>query len=235
MNEISKLSNSLERTLKDSDLHNLTEEVGEVALDSLLEEGVLKDIPIIGMISGLTKTALNIQDQLFLKKIIRFLTELRNIDPKERNRLISKIDDSEKFDIKVGEKLLYIIDKCDDHISSKYLAKLFKAFLKEEINYSEFLRGAVIIQNIFTEDLKYFLTKKVEEIEKEIEPTDSIPDIANNLVNAGLCAMITDKVRVEDQWDHDMSEKYIVKGGSTIIYLTEIGNTIKLVLGKPTE
>jgi hypothetical protein len=231
MNDINKLSNSLEKTLKDSDLHSFTEGVGEVALDSLLEEGVLKDLPIIGMISGLTKTALNIQDQLFLKKIIRFLTELRNTDYKERNRLITKIDKSEEFEIKVGEKLLYIIDKCDDHISSVYVAKLFRAFLNGEIDYSEFLRGATIIQNIFEEDLKFFLNSKVEELEKEIKAIDPIPDMENNLVNSELCAMITDEVRVEDQWDHEMPDKYIVEGGNTIIYLTDFGHKIKQLLG----
>lgn len=230
MSEINKLSYSLERTLKDSDLHSLTEGVGEVALDSLLKEGVLKDLPIVGMISGLTKTTLNIQDQLFLKKIVRFLTELSDTDSNERNRLITKIDESEEYEIKVGEKLLYIIDKCDDHLSAEYVAKLFRSFLNEETNYSEFLRGATIIQNIFAEDLKFFLSKKVEELEKEIKPTDSIPDIENNLVNAGLCAMITDEVSVEDEWDHDMREKYRVEGGSTIVYLTDIGYKIKQVL-----
>jgi hypothetical protein len=231
MSDINKLSYSLERTLKDSNLHSLTEEVGEVALDSLLKEGVLKDLPIVGLISGLTKTALNIQDQLFLKKIIRFLTELSDTDSNERNRLITKIDESEEFEIKVGEKLLYIIDKCDDHLSSEYVAKLFRSFLNEEIDYSEFLRGATIIQNIFSEDFKFFLSKKVEELEKEIEPTESISDVENNLVNAGLCVMITDEIKVEDEWDRDMHQKYRVEGGSTIFYLTNIGYKIKQVLG----
>jgi len=231
MSDINKLSYSLERTLKDSNLHSLTEEVGEVALDSLLKEGVLKDLPIVGLISGLTKTALNIQDQLFLKKIIRFLTELSDTDSNERNRLITKIDESEEFEIKVGEKLLYIIDKCDDHLSSEYVAKLFRSFLNEEIDYSEFLRGATIIQNIFSEDFKFFLSKKVEELEKEIEPTESISDFENNLVNAGLCVMITDEIKVEDEWDRDMHQKYRVEGGSTIFYLTNIGYKIKQVLG----
>lgn len=228
MKEIDELSNSLERTLKNSDLHNLAEGIGEITLDSLLEEGVLKDLPIIGIISGLAKTALNIQDQLFLKKIIRFLTELSNTDPKERNRLITKIDNSNEFEIKVGEKLLYIIDKCDDHRSAEYVAKLFRAFLNEELDYSDFLRGSAIMQNIFRADLEFFINNRVEDLEKEIHPTESISDIDNNLVNSGLCAMITDKVRVNDQWDHDrIAQQYIVSGGGTIIYITDIGYKIK--------
>lgn len=200
MNKVEKVSNSFTDTLKDSDLHAL----GEFTLDSLLEEGVLKEVPVIGTISGFTRTALNIQDRLFQKKLIHFLTELSNTDPKKRNRLITKIERDENYEIKVGEKLLYIIDKCDDHKSSKYIAKLFRAFLKEEISYSEFLKGATVIQNIFIEDLKYFLEKKREYFEKEIRPTESIPDSFDDLVNAGLCAKVTDQVRVEDETDPDI-------------------------------
>jgi hypothetical protein len=43
--------------------------------------------------------------------------------------------------------------------------------------------------------------------------------------------MITDEVRVEDQWDHEMPDKYIVEGGNTIIYLTDFGHKIKQLLG----
>lgn len=229
MNKIGKVSSSLTETLKVSDLHAL----GEFSLDRLLEDGVLKDVPIIGTISGIAKTALNIQDRLFQKKLIYFLTGLSNTDPKKRNRLITKIEKDEEHEIKVGEKLLYIIDKCDDHKSAQYISKLFRAFLNEEFNYSEFLRGATIIQNIFIEDLKFFLEKNKEYFEKEIRPTESVPDTFDDLVNAGLCAKVTDQVSVEDETDPDMNQRYRVEGGNAYYYLTDIGKKIKQVLNEP--
>jgi hypothetical protein len=68
-----------------------------------------------GTVIGLGKTAMGIKESLFLKKIIYFISELENISATKRHEMFEKIDNSRKFRTKVGEKLLYIIDKCDDH------------------------------------------------------------------------------------------------------------------------
>lgn len=103
MNEIKKLSNSLEQTLKDSDLQSVTIDLAETFSDTLLNDGLLKDIPIIGTIVGLTKTAISLNDRLLIKKLIYFISELNDIDQPRREKLISEIDKSETQKIKVGE------------------------------------------------------------------------------------------------------------------------------------
>jgi hypothetical protein len=110
MSELNKLSDSLEHTLKDSDLQNVTISLAEVFTDSLMENGIAKDIPIIGTVIGLGKTAVGVKESLFLKKVIYFISELSNIEASKRHEMIDKIDRSGKFRIMVGEKLLYIIE-----------------------------------------------------------------------------------------------------------------------------
>src|SRR5690554_6287856 len=92
MNEIKKLSNSLEQTLKDTDLQSVTIDLAESFSDTLLNDGLLKDIPIIGTIVGLTKTAISLNDRLLIKKLIYFISELNDIDQTRREKLISEID-----------------------------------------------------------------------------------------------------------------------------------------------
>jgi hypothetical protein len=70
MSELNKLSNSFCHTLKDSDLQNVTIGLAEVFADRLIEEGIAKDIPIIGTVIGLGKASMGIKEILFLKKII---------------------------------------------------------------------------------------------------------------------------------------------------------------------
>jgi len=94
MSEINNLSSSLEHTLKDSDLQNVTVSLAEVFADSLMEDGIAKDIPIIGTVIGLGKTALGIKESLFLKKVIYFISELKNISASKRREMIDKIDQS---------------------------------------------------------------------------------------------------------------------------------------------
>lgn len=231
MNEIKKLSNSLEQTLKDSDLQSVTIDLAETFSDTLLNDGLLRDIPIIGTIVGLTKTAISLNDRLLIKKLIYFISELNDIDQTRREKLISEIDKSETQKIKVGEKLLYIIDKSDDHYTAKYIAVLFKAFLNEEINYSQFLRCSAIIQKLLIQDLEQFIDTEIKHIETSITQYDKgISDFQNSLITSGICATETERVSVRDQDDYKMSDKYMVEGGDLIIYFTEIGHTLKKVL-----
>lgn len=92
MNGIKKISNSFEQTLKDSNLLNVSIGIAETLSDSMLDDGLLKDIPVIGTIVGLGKTSIKITDLLFLKKVISFLSELEDVSIKDRKEMIDKID-----------------------------------------------------------------------------------------------------------------------------------------------
>ncbi len=231
MNELNKLSHSLENTIKDSDLQNVTSELAETFTDSILNDGLLRDIPIIGTIVGLGRVALNLNERLLVKKIISFISEIKDIDQKKRQKLIHSINNSEKNKLKVGEKLLYIIDKCEDHIKVKFIATLFAAFLEETITYSEFLRGTDIVQKIFIHDLEHFIMTDTKDIEIKITVYDKgISDFHNSLISTGICATEIERVSISDQDDWKINEKYIVDGGDTIIYLTKIGTTLKKIL-----
>jgi len=228
MNEIKKLSNSLEETLKDSNLQNVTIELAETFTDSLLNEGLFREIPIIGTIIGLTKASLGLNERLLIKKLIYFIAELKDIDIEKRHKLISKIKSSEKQRISVGEKLLYIIDKSDDHITAKYIAILFSSFLNEKITYSEFLRCSTTIQKLLIQDLEQFIETNTEDLETKITQYDKgLSDFQNSLIISGICATEIDRVSVRDQEDYKMRDKYVVEGGDMLIYLTEIGHTLK--------
>jgi len=73
------------------------------------------------------KASIGIKEIMFLKKIIYFISELKNISITKRYEMIDKIDTSGEFKTRVGEKLLYIIDKCEDHEKSQLIAILFSA------------------------------------------------------------------------------------------------------------
>lgn len=227
MDQIENISQSFDEALKDPDLHHAIQKLSKIRAKELIEDGLLDSIPLLNSIVSITKTGINIHDRLFLKKITHFLSNLSDIDHEKRMRLISKIDSSKEFDIKVGEKLIYIIDQSSDHVSAEYIARFFRCFLTDKITYSEFLRGATVIQKVYIEDLKEFLNTPFEKITEPIKPEDNIPDEILNYINAGLCGMITNRIQVNDQPDFSYREKFTVKGGDTKIYITLIGHLIK--------
>ncbi|NOZ11583.1 MAG: hypothetical protein GXP09_11150 [Gammaproteobacteria bacterium] len=235
MSEINTLSKSFERTLKDSNLHNVSISLAEVLTDSLMDEGVAKQIPIIGTVIGLGKTAVGIKESLFLKKIIYFISELNDISTEKRQEMINKIDTSGKFKTRVGEKLLYIIDKCDDHEESQIVACLFSAFLSGRISYDEFLRASHIISQVIFDDLRWFVEEGWKESDKwkyryGLRDDCLTVEEAGNIASTGLVKIISPEVSVRDQDDHKMSDPYIVEGSKLCVEVSDIGKKISEIL-----
>lgn len=236
MSELNKLSNSFSQTLKDSDLQNATIGLAEVFTDSLIEDGIARDIPIIGTVIGLGKASMGIKEILFLKKIIYFISELKNISAAKRHEMIDKIDKSGKFRTKVGEKLLYIIDKCEDYEKSQIIALLFSAFLSERISYDEFLRASHIVDQVILEDLKWFVESGWENEDGwkyRVEDRDDhlTLDEAGNIATSGLFELVSPDVMVRDQDDwKKTSEPYIVEGSELTVRISDIGKKIKGIL-----
>lgn len=236
MSELNKLSSSLDHTLKDSDLQNVTIGLAEVFADSLIEDGIARDIPIIGTVIGLGKASMGIKEILFLKKIIYFISELKNISATKRYEMIDKIDKSGKFRTMVGEKLLYIIDKCEDHEKSQVIALLFSAFLSERISYDEFLRASHIVDQVILEDLKWFIEcgwEKDDGWKYRVEDRDDHLTLneAGNIATSGLVELVSPDVMIRDQDDwKKASEPYIVEGSELTVRISEIGKKIRDIL-----
>lgn len=228
-----KISISFGETLVKSDLTNVSIELLESVLDdTLFEQGLLREIPIINTLIGLGKTANSIQNYLFTKKILGFLTELSKVSKEKRGKMISKIDSDPKYNQSVGSKLLFIIDNSQDHLSAIQISKLFVAFLEEKITYTEFCKAALIINKVDYYDLEIFLGMPSEKWGKNGSGGYGLEEVDNFLINAGLCSAETGPVTVEDQDDWKSSEKYIVRGGETIVHQTLIGRKIYEILSE---
>lgn len=171
MCNIKQCSDALTTSLIDSDLSGIPADLLETSIDQYLDEGVLQDIPIVKTFMGLIKTGRNIKDKLFLKKIITFLQNLQDVDVKKRQEMIEEIDGSSQYQLKVGEKLLYILDHCEDYEKASYIAKLFKCFINEQIDYFHFNILVDLINNMPTVILRHFLAVDIDrpqEINREI-------------------------------------------------------------------
>jgi hypothetical protein len=230
LEELNTINSTFSETLKNSDLQNVSEDLAEALLDSVLQEGILKDIPVIGTVVGLGKTAISIKDHLFLKKIFSFLKGISQVPPEKRREMIDFVNTSANQKIKVGEKLIYILDKCDDFIDAKYIAQLFCAFLEKKISYLEYLQGAGIIQSISNADLEYYLNTDIFKFQIEASSEEQPNEDILPFVNVGICGVGYNPISVDDQDDIDSHERYRVHGGEAVIWVTSIGKLLKEIL-----
>jgi hypothetical protein len=119
---------------------------------------LLREIPVVGSLLGIGRMAATIADRLFIKKLCHLLHELESVPVAQREKMIAGINDSPHTEVKVGETLRYIIDRCLDHVASRHIGRLFKAYLEGNIEYETFLRLAACIDRLLANDLECFLS-----------------------------------------------------------------------------
>jgi len=230
-NEKPNLSKSLGRTLIQSDLSKVTGSVLESLVEEeFIENEIVKSIPIVNTLFGIGKTYKSVKEILFSQKLVSFLTELSSIDLNRRQEMINKIDSDPKYNQKIGNKLLHIIDNSQDYLTSKYIGKLFASFLKGELDYPEFCKASLILNRIDYYDLQEFLQIPDEAYGQNGTEGLGLEEIDNFFIIAGLCSSETNVPEVYKTQNNNYEEVYEISGGESKIYRTLIGNKIYQIL-----
>lgn len=146
------LGESLVHTITNSELASVAGDIAEVALDSVLVDGVLKDLPIIGSFVGLLQTGATVKDYFFFKKLLSFLKELSSIPMNERTRMLEKMQE-ENFTENIGEKLLIVLDRFESSKKAQLLGMAFKIFVEETITPDEFWRVSFVLERLPLNDV----------------------------------------------------------------------------------
>ncbi len=183
-----KLTNEFKNSLIYNAGDTLTDYL-EVGIDSFIEDGILKDIPIIKSITAGLKLAKNIHDRNLLKQLLSFIGELNNgtISEEQLNEYKSTIENnSKKCEEELGKVLLYLNSFIDKE-KSFMLAKLFKQYIKQEINWNEFCEFAEIINRLFIQDLQILKRIKDRDIDLMFSREDEFR--AERLYSLGLVGM----------------------------------------------
>lgn len=225
MSNVNDVPASLTKTLANSDLREVTTSIAESIIDSTMNDGILKEVPILGTLVGLSKTVGKIKEALFIKKVVYFINEVKDVPPEQREKIVREIDMSEKYRLKLGEKLMYILDKADDHEKSQLIGRLFKSFLLEEIDYDTFLRCSVVIDRSIMEDLYYFIDADWEQL--------SIEE-AGDYINWRLFEIEPMRIEISQNYKpsgyDDEVPQYAIKGADMNAKITFVGKTLRRVL-----
>lgn len=153
MEKVINPSFNLEKALKNSSLTGVATEYSEIVYDSILKDGVLKDIPVVGAILGGVQFANSIQKYFITKKLCKFFFELRDIPEEVRRKKIDEINNSKKYSSSVGEMIFELLDKIESDGKPEIVGKLFKAVIEEKIEYKTYLQMTHIVKNVFYFDL----------------------------------------------------------------------------------
>ncbi|MBD5804077.1 hypothetical protein AZOA_35200 [Azoarcus sp. Aa7] len=169
---------SLTRSVATESLADLLGNISETAIDSVIESGMLRDIPIIGTITGLMKAGRDVRSALFLRKIAVFLQELSQTSPEDRRNFVAQFDSEEKRH-EFGQTVLMLLDRSEDIAKPRLIAKIVSAHIQGSIEYAKAMRLCAIIDRCYSQDLA--MLKEF----REGTQGDSTP-IAESLLAVGL-------------------------------------------------
>jgi hypothetical protein len=135
------------------ELISLSTNLSETALDSIMAEGIFKDIPVIGSMISVGKLIYSISDYFLFTRIIHFINELDLKNQQDVDDLKRKYFSDNDYN-KIGSKILLTLERSDDQKKIKWLAKCFRLFLDKFIIKDEFMRLTSILNNSYVSDLE---------------------------------------------------------------------------------
>lgn len=194
---------ALLKSLEDSDLVNSLLDITESGLDKLLDDGLLRDLPLVGSIVGITRFGLHLKEYLLLKKVLSFLVYFAKTKPEDRKKLVERLNQNAKERRKISDQLLLAIDRLDRVEKSEILAAFFAAFLNSDITRYEFEKLSSALDRINLQDISLLSKFYVDALPKSEQEASGFID----LVNLGLIAMSYPSMVVSDFSSKPRKEK----------------------------
>ena len=163
------MENDLSTALCDSisgEATSLTTELLEVGLDSVLDDGILKEVPILSTAVSLYKIGNSLKERHYVKKLASFVATLNKgiVNEEKREYYRSKITDNPTQSGKELEYILLLIDRYIHSDKAKLLAKLYLAFLDGRIKWVTLSEYAEILDRFLPSDITALIEYNGSEI-----------------------------------------------------------------------
>lgn len=179
MDQNNSLATSMQQTVEYGNLE-FVGDIGELMIDAALNDGILRDVPILGTIVGVGKCIKNVYDIRFAKKLIAFLIPIKDVPAEERVKSIKKWEEDKNYRGKIGDTLLGMIERCDDTVKTVWLSKLFYELVLKRQYSRLFMRTEKTLSSLSVMDIQAFLNMPKEQY-GHIKNEDCEPYIGSGL------------------------------------------------------
>lgn len=155
------LTNALKDSISSEVSANATNLL-EIGIDALMDDGILKEIPVVSAVVGVYKIGHSIRELHYIKKLTAFVLALNNGTANEKDKEFYQkaLSESKKSRAKEIEHILILLERYIHIDQAEMLAKLYLAYLKESINWDEFARYSEVINRFLPGDSEYFMSNR---------------------------------------------------------------------------
>jgi len=156
---LDKIIPAFELSLLDPTISDVCADMLETGIDSLLDDGIFKSIPIVGVLIGAGKTAQNIHERNLLRQTINFINSFNDgtIKREKLDKYRRKIsEDSHKAEEEMG-RVIILLNKNVDIKKSEILGSFFKEYVNENISWDQFCELSDVTMRLFLADIDLLL------------------------------------------------------------------------------
>lgn len=136
---------------------NIGSDLSEAFIDTVMTEGVLKEIPIVKTAIGLYNIGKSYQAKRYVKNLIVFIKEFSDLPNDTRDNAIDGYLSTDDKRNKFGETMLVLIETADDIKKPQIYARLLELWIRGECLYEESVRCCRIVDRVFYSDLVYLM------------------------------------------------------------------------------
>jgi hypothetical protein len=136
-----------------NNFQEILSDTGEVFIDSMLKDDLIKEIPILGISLKLLRGIQSLRDKFYLNKIRKFVETIGPIDEKKKQKLIDESKKDEERRAKFGEAVFTTLEQSESIVKVEYLAIAFEAFLNNEIDVYDLRLICHMIRVSFIDEL----------------------------------------------------------------------------------
>ena len=140
--------------MKKSKLTELIVGNSEVVLDQILNDGLLKDIPIINNIVGLFNIKTSISDKIFYNKVISFYESFFDVNRDSFTKWNKWANENFEQSEKIASSIVLHIDSQNETLKCRLIGHLFKKLVEDSLTKDEFDEFIYDISVSSTRDLK---------------------------------------------------------------------------------
>lgn len=192
-------------------------DVGELGIDSILDDGLFKNIPIVSLIVGVGKTAQNIHDRNLLRQTLQFIKSFneKQISEEKLNKYKDKLKKSSKTAEEELGRVMIILNNNVDIKKSQQLGKIYRAYVDEVILWEQFCELSEAITRLFISDI-YLL---YEIYNRKVHDTSQCQNYqVDRLVSIGFISTTTKSMTVGSNFNSHTERYLAVNEFGTLFY-----------------
>lgn len=140
MDDDRKVSNALSATIASEHLGSLVKDAGEVAIDAMLDNDVLKDIPVVSSLVNIVNAAKHIREHYLARKLFILVTDAGRIPKAERVAFGHRVAKDQKAKEELFELVVHVLDEIRSAERVKMVSALFAALIRGALSEASFRR-----------------------------------------------------------------------------------------------